>query len=129
MSHVHMYTCTLYIHCNTHHHIHVPRLNPLHHDYLIGSGDASLLVNDGLNDEDGQGLPPSVVKERVDRGEVRELEDGEGVLVRLDWHLHQADQLARHAGRAVDTVGGVCAVTGQVKVNSSKFKDFRYAKL
>ena len=33
-----------------------------------------------------------------------ELEDGEGVLVRLDGHLHEADQLARHAGRAVDTV-------------------------
>ena len=87
----------------------------VHVHYLIGSGDASLLVNDGLNDEDSQGFPPSVVKEGVDRGEVRELEDGEGILVRLDWHLHQPDQLMRHAGHDVDTVGGVWEEMGQVK--------------
>ena len=74
--------------------------------YIICGGDLRLLVDDGLNEISGQGLPPIVVEEAVNWGEAGEPEDREGILVRLDRNLHEPKELTRDTRGAVNTVEG-----------------------
>lgn len=84
----------------------------LHHHYLISCGDLSLLINNGLNEIRGQGLPPAIVKEGVDGREMWELEYRQWVLIRLNRHLHQPKKLTRHTRGTVNSAGCMCVCGG-----------------